>query len=151
MDPVEMTTACPRHDYVGVAALRGYRLTFDTRESEGRGCGVADAIPLPGEEVWGVVYQVSADCLRALDRKEGYRESRSRARNAYVRLTEVVQLDDGADGRAVPAVLYVVANPAPAAPPPSAEYLALLLRGARHWQLPPEYIEKLERIRTLER
>ncbi|MGD8718581.1 MAG: gamma-glutamylcyclotransferase [Candidatus Zixiibacteriota bacterium] len=150
MDPEEMARTCPGYGFVSVAVLRGYTLTFDTRTSDWRGCGVADVEPDPGGEVWGVIYRVPPPDLPALDRKEGYRPGRPHSESAYVRRAETVWLPDGPGEGESRVELYVVAMPAPSAPHPSSAYMGLLLRGARHWGLPGSYIKKLERVPTLD-
>ena len=61
----------PRHRYLGVACLADYRLAFTRRSVKG-GTGVADIVWAPGEQVWGVLYEIAEDELAAIDREEGY-------------------------------------------------------------------------------
>ena len=43
---------------------------------------------------------------------------------------------------------YGASEPADQPQPPSREYLNCLLRGARHWGLPAQYIAQLERVKV---
>ena len=44
------------------------------------------------------------------------------------------------------ALTYSISDPADVHQPPNREYLDYLLRGARRWGLPADYIAQLERI-----
>jgi hypothetical protein len=54
----EMRERCPYARVFVAAVLRAHKLAF-TRESDRRGCGVADAVPQDGSEVWGVVDEIT--------------------------------------------------------------------------------------------
>ena len=54
MDLGEMRGRCTSAKFVAVAKLPDHSLQF-TRRSIKRGCGVADVVPEPGRDVWGVV------------------------------------------------------------------------------------------------
>ena len=84
MDLRQMRRRCPSYRFVSIAKLEDHKLAF-TRRSPRRRCGVADVIPSPGEEVWGVLYNIKTrrDVL-ALDRAEGYKAGRKRV-NGYDR------------------------------------------------------------------
>lgn len=142
LDPDQLRERCPGHHVVGLAELRDHRVTFP-RMSHGWGGGVASVSVAHGESVWGVVVELSAADLDALDRCEGYRGPGDQ-HNVYDRETVPVRLvraDDGSFPRRLHAWVYVAraANPAP----PSRRYLDAILRGARHHRLPDEYIAKL--------
>ncbi len=51
------------------ARLKGYRLTFNKRGSDGT--GKANIEEDPQGEVWGVVYRMSEEALKKMDRCEG--------------------------------------------------------------------------------
>src|SRR5436309_15390853 len=78
MDCAQMRERCPSARFLNVAKLPNHELAF-TRRSTNRGCGVADAIPRDGKELWGVVYEIDEAELPELDRWEGVNSG------AYVR------------------------------------------------------------------
>ena len=59
----QMAHRCPNAVSLGVAELDGYELVF-------RGC--ADIRPTPGTTMEGVLWDITDDCLAALDILEGY-------------------------------------------------------------------------------
>lgn len=144
MDWEQIRSRCPTVRYVCMACLRDYRLAF-TRKSKKRQCGVADIVPTPEEEVWGVVYQIDELDVGALDEWEGY--SPRRERNAYLRV-EIHVFRDGDENQPVAVVTYVVTDKESSVPPPNEEYKRLIVEGAKYWHLPDDYITKLEKIGT---
>lgn len=142
LDPEQMARRCPGHVVVGLAELRDHRLTFPLT-SHSWGGGVASVGVAHGDSVWGVVYELSADAVAALDEYEGYKGPGDQ-HNMYDRDTVPVRLeraDDGSFPRRLHALVYVArpANPAP----PSRRYLDAVLRGARHHRLPDDYVARL--------
>jgi hypothetical protein len=135
----QMRTRCASARFVCPAELRDHRLAF-RRYSPKRKCGVADAVPEPGASVWGVVYDLAPPELALLDRHEGYLPGRER--NGYTRELRAVQPCGG--GHPIDAFVYF-ATPDEDVPPPSSEYLRLLVDGARHWGLPAAYVAEIER------
>jgi gamma-glutamylcyclotransferase (GGCT)/AIG2-like uncharacterized protein YtfP len=133
-----MERLCARPRCVGAASLPGYRLAF-TRRSVKTGTGVADIVRAQGESVWGVLYEISANELAAVDRKEGYGW-------AYTRVVLPVRLQ--ADGSECMAVTYTVVSKAPAAVLPSRPYLDQMIKAACARQLPHPYIEQLRSVST---
>lgn len=129
-----MESLCPRHRFLGVAHLDGFRLAF-TRRSIRTGTGVADVIPARGDIVWGALYDIEDDELAAIDRKEGYGW-------AYTRVMRPVLLEAGGQGQA--AVIYTVQVKEPAQVLPSRQYLDQLIAAAHERRLPEVYVEKLE-------
>jgi len=133
MDPVQMRERAPGARALGAARLGGWRLTF-TRDSPAWGGGVGHIEPATGDEVWGVLWEVTDQHLRALDDYEGV------AGGAYVRDGVTVSYDD----RDVESIVYI------AVPrgfkQPSKRYVDALVRGAIAHGLPAPYVE---RLRTL--
>ncbi len=112
--------------------LRDYRLVFDLPVGPGQR-GVANLLPEFGAIVRGVAYQISEGQARRLDRTEGVPK-------AY-RRTVVDVVDDDASG-SFAAFTYVSPH-RNSGRKPSERYMGLLLRGARHHQLPEPYINYL--------
>ena len=142
LDPEQMQERCPGHHVVGLATLHDHRLTFP-RFSDLWGGGTASLVHAHGQEVWGVVYDVTDEHVAAMDGHEGFRGAGDQ-HNAYDRETmtvDVVRVDDGSVPRRVRAATYVArpSNPQP----PSRRYLDRILRGAAHHRLPEDYVEAL--------
>ena len=140
MDCAQMRERCPSARFVCIAKLQDHALAF-TRRSRNRDCGVADVVSVEGCEVWGVVYEIDDADLANLDRREGVNSG------AYVR-RNLQNLQASNDLQIQASICY--ANPEENRPLPNAEYKALILNGARFWQLPLDYIDELERIETAE-
>ena len=70
MDGAQMARRCPGSTALGLATLRGHRLVF-RGPSRNRGGGVLSVDLSSGDEVHGVLYQVTEAHLVALDRFEG--------------------------------------------------------------------------------
>lgn len=122
---------------VGPAQLVGYRLAF-TQPSQRWGGGAADVIAADGAHVWGVLYQIDADSLAALDRKE-------RLGVAYQHLVCDVLLPDGTP---CPALTYTVIHKADPELCPAPAYKATILEGALEHHLPQTYIAFLQGLET---
>jgi len=135
MDWDQMRERCPSAKFVGVAKLPGHRLAF-SRRSKKRRCAVADAIAEADSDVWGVVYDIETPDVDRLDKAEGY--SPGRSENAYRREEQNVLLGGEEARPVVAAVYYAVPELKPGLP--SKEYMTQILKGARQWKLPSEYI-----------
>jgi cation transport regulator ChaC len=112
-----------------VARLSGYRLVFNMLGDDGN---VYANITQPGDGVIGVLYRCSAAALASLDVYE----------KGYDRRPVEVTLEGGATREA----MAYVAKPeyTTNAGAPSAEYMGIILRGARRQGLPAAYIASME-------
>ena len=148
LDPDQMRERCPAHRVVGVAVLRDHKLFFP-RFSEHWGGGVASLQLSHGNDVWGVLCELSDEDLRALDACEGFGVSGD-AHNRYERehtWVDLVRPEDGSVPRRVRAWVYLArpANPSL----PSRRYLDALIKGARAHRLPDDYVTMLTRLPVL--
>ena len=141
MDAEHMRARCPTARFQTIARLHGYKLAFP-RESKLWGGGVASAVPDPAGQVWGVIYKISDAEQPALDQHKGFSAHRPALAGEYQRVEKRVVAKDGT---AIKVFTYV-ANSQPNPPLPSARYMAQVVTGAKHFQLPPEYIAQLEKI-----
>lgn len=137
MDPEQMALRCPGSRLVGTARLPGYRLAF-SRYSSKRNGGVADVVPDPDHEVWGVVWDLSEENLAILDGFEGYDPGGT---CAYSRTRIEVESEQGT----LEAEIYF-ATRQPNPPPPSRAYMQHLIEGAKAHGLPDDYLRMLESI-----
>ena len=129
----QMQRRCPSWAFVCVARLFNYRFGI-TRHSRLRNCGTASICPAQGEEVWGAIYEVSADDLLALDSfEDGYRREMLTVQ-ALDKLSSPLE------------VLTYVAELESNVPLPNVEYKRLIVEGAQYWKLPPRYVMRLDQI-----
>lgn len=118
----------PRFELVGAAKLKGYRLAF-TYKSVARGGGVADVVPDPASEVWGVLFRIPRQYLTRLDEREG----------AHLGLYERAWVAVEFQGSLFePVLTYTVVNKEPRELSPTPEYAGLIYDGARAFA-PPHY------------
>jgi cation transport regulator ChaC len=115
------------------ARLDGFRLVFDLPVGQGERA-VANVRPDPLARVHGVAYRITNPDARHLDRTEGVH------RGYYKRVA--VDLVD-ADQDRLEAFTYASPHGREGRKP-SARYMGLLLRGARHHGLPAAYLSELE-------
>lgn len=115
---------CPKAVPVGTAKLAGYRLEFRTYATI-----VADA----SAEVLGALYELTPQCLRALDEYEG---------PEYDKITVTVVTDDGAKD----ATAYIMTSGERA--PPSVSYFTDIARGYGDWKLDAQVLRRA-RLTTL--
>ena len=135
MDPQTFRRRCPGARPLGWARLPGYRLAFSRYSHQRRG-GSADVVEDASSVVWGVLYEVDEACIASMDRVEG-------VPTAYRR--ERATVFDDAD-QPQEAIIYMANRTGEFLP--SRSYLEVILRGARAYGLPAEYVRMLERIRT---
>jgi gamma-glutamylcyclotransferase len=145
MDSAQMKERCPSSRFVCRAKLPSHRLAFTLR-SFSRGCGVADILLDEAKDVWGVVYELPENELEHLDESEDFRPGRPNDQNEYTRENHYVWREGDAK-RPLFVSLYR-GHPQPNPPLPDCDYKTLIVEGARHWQLPSDYILELESIQT---
>jgi gamma-glutamylcyclotransferase len=137
---VKAANRCPNARFIFKAILPGHRLVF-TRDGDAGSCA-ADAVPDPASLVWGVVYDITDSDRQQLDAREGV------AIRAY-RPKELLVHPHGDIEQRVMVLTYGASDAADTLRPPSREYLDHLLRGARRWGLPADYIAQLERVEVV--
>jgi gamma-glutamylcyclotransferase len=130
----EIAAFCPEHRCVGPARLAGFRVEL-RRRSIRWGGGAVDVVESPGEEVWGVLYELPDRALDGLDAKEG-------AGFAYRRREVEVERGD----ERVRALVYEVIDKEAEQVPCTSDYAALLIGGARERGLPKGWVEHLDAV-----
>jgi len=129
----QMQRRCPSARFICVARLPDYQFGI-TRHSRLRRCGTANVFPIRGEQVWGIVYDVSDADLTILDGfEDGYRR-------------EILSFFPRDDGEQPVSAMIYLAEIEDKVPRPDVEYRRLIVEGARHWQLPSSYVDLLEAI-----
>lgn len=127
---------CPSATFVARADLPNYRVEFRRYSTDMQG-GISSIIEAPGELVRGVIFEVDAAEIEALDILEDVPEG------LYMRDTFLV-LDE--DGQWQSADLYRVANPS-GPYVPAKQYLDMMVDGARQHGLDAEYVDRLVAMR----
>ncbi len=117
--------------------LCGYSLVFNKKANDGSGyaniCSQRDSV------VYGVLYALTEDELQKLDQCEG-------VPHHYRRITLRVETKEGLQY----AECYVaVEDKVKGGLKPHKDYLQHLIRGAKEYDLPEEYILKLRNVETL--
>ena len=130
-----MLKVAPSAKVRDIGRLDGHRLAF-TRRSTVWHAGVADIPEYPGFSVYGVLYDIQPDELKALDRKEG-------APSSYQQIDVTVNTDRGP----VKAMTYTVVKPQLEEIPPHADYLRQIIDGAEENKLPQPYLDFLSYVR----
>jgi gamma-glutamylcyclotransferase (GGCT)/AIG2-like uncharacterized protein YtfP len=146
MHSAQMKERCPSAKFVCRAKLPSHRLAFTLNAPE-RGCGVADVLCDEGKDVWGVVYDLPENELKDLDENESFQPGRPDDQNEYTRENHYVW-PEGDSKRAILVALYR-GHPQLDPPLPSHEYKKLIVEGAKHWNLPAQYIRELESIQAM--
>lgn len=132
----QMALRCPDAAVVGMARLEDYELVF----RGGPGCGVATVEPRAGSSVPVLLWEISAQDEKNLDRYEGWPLF-------YGKQT----LGFEAEGRTFPAMAYVM-TPGREAAQPSEGYYQTILEGYADNGLDPAVLERaLARTAELKR
>jgi gamma-glutamylcyclotransferase len=117
--------------------LPAHRFVFNKRTASGKGV-YANVVPGESATVWGVAYLCDEAAIAALDRYEG-------VSGGHYRHQEVEVVTDAGD--VLQALTYVAGNDFVCEERrPHVDYLRKILDGARHHQLPEDYIEMLEAL-----
>ncbi len=132
----QMAVRCPNARPVRPVILDNYRLAF--RGNAGY-CGVATVIPARGEKVYGLLWKITPDCERALDRYEGYP-------HLYGKEQITVRDKDGGSHKVMAYIMTHEYSRDPAEP--SESYFRGIVRGYQANGLPVRALfEAVQRIR----
>jgi gamma-glutamylcyclotransferase (GGCT)/AIG2-like uncharacterized protein YtfP len=140
MDWDRMRARCPSAAFLCVARLDGFQVEL-TRECRD-GFGVADIVANDTSSVWGAVFMIPETEVGRLDRAEGYNPQKPTSACAR---DEYRVYANGCDDQPHTVWSYAVRDKqGPFRTVGS--YKDHILKGARHWGLPREYVEQLEKI-----
>jgi len=129
------------------AVLEGYKLVFNKIRDQSEKSGFSNIVKDANSRVEGVAFEVTEDCLKNLDRPEGF-FGKNNPSNYYDK--EPVTVEDR-QGNRLTATAFI-ANPAKIAPclKPMKEYLEDLIKGAKQHSLSKEYVKMLEEVETVD-
>jgi gamma-glutamylcyclotransferase len=131
----QMQRRCPSSRFISIGRLINYQFGI-TRHSRLRDCGTANIYPVPGESVWGIVFDIAEPELVLLDRfKDGYHRA----------IPPVFAAEKS--NQPLDALVYVAAIECDV-PLPNRDYKRLMIEGARHGGLPAAYRIMLEALET---
>ncbi|MEM2933263.1 MAG: gamma-glutamylcyclotransferase family protein [Candidatus Pacearchaeota archaeon] len=125
----QMRERCPNSKFFKRAYLEGYMFVYDGYSSFRKG-SVANIVPKEKSIVWGALWEIDGDCLKTLDRYEGYPYS-------YERKIVKVKDDSGKEYDA-----WVYYREGKKEGRPSEGYRNIILEGAKECNLPEDYIEE---------
>ncbi|WKW52128.1 gamma-glutamylcyclotransferase family protein [Rhodomicrobium lacus] len=141
MNPAWLAERGIRAEPLAIARLPDQRLSFHGYNQVWDGAEEA-TLPAQGKDVWGVVYKVAGLDVDRLDAAQGVRLNGT---GTYFHFpVEVV----GAEGTVYTAVMYRKAALRDERPP-SAEYLAYIVQGAKARELPADYIDAISAIASV--
>ena len=124
MDPVQMHDRCPGAKPIGVAKYDDYQLMINTR-------GVATVVPRNDNVCYGVLWAVTEEHMRALDRYEGVKQG------FYTKGLAKVYIH----GTEFESVIYVASDSKPGVP--RSGYLDKLIAGVEFFHGHDEWIEEI--------
>ncbi len=125
----QMKIRCPKAIFIKRVYLENYKFIYDGYSFYRKGA-VANITPCNKTIVWGGLYEIDEECLKSLDRYEGYP-------SAYDR--EELEVKDK-DENKFKAWVYLREGKTKGIP--SKEYREIILEGARDCLLPNDYIKK---------
>lgn len=119
----QMKERCPKHRVIGIGALKGYRWIISER-------GYANIVKSDQDEVYGVIYEISASDERTLDIKEGVQSG------AYRKEMMNIEIDD----HVRECLVYI--DPITKEGKSRQEYVDRINNGILDSNLPSQYVEK---------
>lgn len=132
IEPSKMAEVAPGAAFEFIAHLPDWGLEFPISGNGWNG-GLPSVRPVEGETVWGAVFTVPDGEAAALDAAE----------SAEQRVRHTVEAIDRTGGRHQLVTHRATGNGAGRLQPAS-DYVALMLDGSRHWELPAGWIVRLE-------
>ncbi len=141
LDAEQVTSRCGNSGHVrqvSIGYLPNHKLAF-TQYYKDWGGGVADVVKSPNDSVWGILYELSRECLELLDKYEGYPNDYTRTKQTIIAL----------DRRAHPAWVYSVLRKDGDFIAPSQKYIDIIKRTAEESGFPKDYLSYLNSIKTV--
>ena len=134
----QMSERCPGSTLVCAGSLSNFRLGFTAYSSSWNG-GVADVIESHGDQVFGLLFSLTDEDLRELDRFEGYPRYYSR----FVGQIKTASAEYDAWVYAVVTKREFVV--------PRRQYLQIIKDAAKLHHFPSDYVQMLEGVEVISR
>jgi gamma-glutamylcyclotransferase (GGCT)/AIG2-like uncharacterized protein YtfP len=138
-DRITSRDRAPSAQFLFRATLPEFVLRF-TRRSDKQKTGTADVVAESGALVWGAVFHIEDQDSDKLDSAEGVNS------DAYRREQLTVFVENDSSRLLVRVRTYVVCRKKEEHQSPAQWYLDHILKGARRWGLPADYVARLEAI-----
>ena len=122
---------CKNPKFVDIGYIKDYKFVYDGYSIRWGGA-VANIIPKKGEIVWGVIYEISEDDLKALDRQEGYPKTYDRKEITVFCVNKNIEIK-----------AYVYLREGEPAGKPAKEYVDTCVKGAKEHGIPEDYIKNV--------
>jgi hypothetical protein len=136
---------CGDAKFVGIAeTIDDYQLAFDVW-SKNRGCAASDIVEIPGNKVWGVLYEVPDFLIERNAAKKHGRKSLDAIEGEganYKRETIALRRDNG---QLLTALTYRVRDPKPDLRT-NLEYVGYIVKGLREHRVREEYITSVKKL-----
>lgn len=130
LNPTQLKRRAPEHKFVCNAYLPDHTIQFCRWSSQWR-CGLASVGPSPGEQVWGIVLEVTEEDLKLLD---DFEEEVPQGAFRHVPVTVVT-----GEGEKM---LVTTHTATPIGKfKPKEHYLEWVIKGVKHWKLPETCLE----------
>ena len=128
MDKIQMDKRCPGAVPLAICKKLNYRTILNTR-------GVATVIPEEGSISYGILWKVTDEHVKSLDRYEGVRNG------IYKKVNSSVMID----GYQYPSLVYIAADDKIGSPT-RLGYLDTLLRGIEYFNGHPEWYNEIKKL-----
>lgn len=134
MDRDQMKKRTPMAEYVGIGYIPNFDLVFNRKGSYRPG-GVASVASKEGVNTYGVIWAISQDGLKEMDRIEDP--------NAYERIQMNVITEDGEELTCHVYIAFPQGNTSADQP-----YLEIIIAAAVSAELPEKWIERIKQYRV---
>ncbi|HCJ66583.1 MAG TPA: hypothetical protein DHV62_04475 [Elusimicrobia bacterium] len=138
----------PKIEFLSIspAKLNGYKLCFNYFSSS-RNAGAANIMESRNDCVYGLLLEIKDSDIEVIRRKEGY--SRDPSKCYYDEISVNVEKFDGALIRNVKIYKVVKHREKPEHQLPTRYYMQLIIRNAKKYNFPKDYIQFLKSIKTI--
>jgi len=136
LNPSQLKRQAPEHKFLFSAYLPDHTIKFGRWSTQWR-CGLATVAPSQGERVWGGVFELTEEDLKALDQFEG-----DLPEGAFHHLEVTVVTEDGQKEFVTTHAANTVGKFRV-----KDHYLDWIIAGVRHWKLPDECLEMWQLFR----
>lgn len=123
---------------MGVGSITGHKLAFHKASKDGSAKADCYFTNNSSDVVWGVIYSVPEDQIEKLDKAEGYK-------SGYDKKELVVQMIDQTPVNGFTYFATAIDNTLH----PFDWYKFHVLHGAKEYSLPADYIQQIQKIKTI--
>jgi gamma-glutamylcyclotransferase (GGCT)/AIG2-like uncharacterized protein YtfP len=132
IEPSKMTEAAPGATFEFIAYIAEWSLEFPIAGNGWNG-GLPSIRPGEGDTVWGAVFSVPDPQMASVDAIEAEEQRRRDEVEAIDRM-----------GKRHQVAIHRAVDDRARSLQPASDYVALMLAGSRHWELPAGWIVRLE-------